>query len=207
MDTLNLLDLFKCPITLEIMKDPVICEDGYTYERESILNLSNPISPITRQPISTSNLVPNRILKEIIIKFESESNTDANSVIKFTSLSLLKEKIRKNVIIPTMDNIFKVQKEMEYLHKAIEYKRKEMEIIESNLKKSEQAIKLRESKIETKEYELRYMKEDLEIKEERLVKLEDELNVRELKLKINMHNFNIKKNKTDKLLKKMNISK
>ena len=29
-------DEFKCPITTEIMKDPVIAADGITYERKSI---------------------------------------------------------------------------------------------------------------------------------------------------------------------------
>lgn len=46
-----------CPISHEIMKDPVTASDGYTYDRDSIqayinLNIDNPISPTTRQPIS-----------------------------------------------------------------------------------------------------------------------------------------------------------
>ena len=48
---------FVCPISLEIMKDPVICLDGFTYERESIVNLPNNISPMTRQIINKNNLV------------------------------------------------------------------------------------------------------------------------------------------------------
>jgi len=44
---------FKCPITLEIMRDPVILPDGHTYERvavEAALR-RNPVSPLTRQPM------------------------------------------------------------------------------------------------------------------------------------------------------------
>ena len=44
-------DEFKCPITLCIMKDPVIMPDGQTYEREAIANhlKASPLSPITRK--------------------------------------------------------------------------------------------------------------------------------------------------------------
>jgi hypothetical protein len=62
---------FLCPITMCIMKDPVICEDGYTYERVAIMGISNSLSPMTRQPINKSNLIPNRALKQYIEKFTS----------------------------------------------------------------------------------------------------------------------------------------
>merc|ERR1719387_2257574 len=29
-------DVFLCPITHDAMRDPVICQDGYTYERQAI---------------------------------------------------------------------------------------------------------------------------------------------------------------------------
>merc|ERR1712146_368871 len=43
-----------CPITHEIMKNPVIAEDGFTYERKAIeehFNRSGGKSPMTRQEI------------------------------------------------------------------------------------------------------------------------------------------------------------
>ena len=58
---------YKCPITLSIMKDPVIMPDGQTYEREAIeraLNI-NPISPITRKPMSMRYALTNYALKSI----------------------------------------------------------------------------------------------------------------------------------------------
>ncbi len=66
---------FLCPITLDIMKDPVICEDGYTYERVAIMGISNSLSPITRQPINKSNLIPNRALKQFIERFTTGNLT------------------------------------------------------------------------------------------------------------------------------------
>lgn len=68
-----ILDDFLCPITLEIMNDPVICEDGYTYERTSIMSIHNSLSPMTRQPINKSKLIPNRALKSAIDRFLSSN--------------------------------------------------------------------------------------------------------------------------------------
>ena len=41
-------DEFLCPITKNIMSDPVICQDGYTYERLAIMSINNSLSPMTR---------------------------------------------------------------------------------------------------------------------------------------------------------------
>lgn len=60
---------FLCPISLEIMSDPVICSDGYTYERVSILALKNSLSPMTRQPIDKTILIPNIALRQLIEQY------------------------------------------------------------------------------------------------------------------------------------------
>ena len=60
---------FLCPITLEVMADPVLCaKSGYTYERAAIEAAisGNPIDPMTRARISLADLVPNRALKDQI---------------------------------------------------------------------------------------------------------------------------------------------
>jgi len=56
---------FCCPITQDVMKDPVIAEDGHTYEKATILEWieKNGTSPITREPISKNVLIVNRVLK------------------------------------------------------------------------------------------------------------------------------------------------
>ncbi|KAH0788562.1 von Willebrand factor type A domain containing protein [Histomonas meleagridis] len=70
----NIPNEFLCPISLEIMKDPVIMPDGQTYEREQIEKaLSvNPVSPLTRQPMSMSDAKTNYALKSLIDKYLSE---------------------------------------------------------------------------------------------------------------------------------------
>ena len=61
---------FLCPITLDIMNEPVICNDGYTYEKNMIINLPNSISPLTRKLIDKNNLIPNRNLKDAIERYK-----------------------------------------------------------------------------------------------------------------------------------------
>uniref|UniRef100_A0A3Q3JQD0 WD repeat, SAM and U-box domain-containing protein 1 n=1 Tax=Monopterus albus TaxID=43700 RepID=A0A3Q3JQD0_MONAL len=65
-------DEFLCPITRELMKDPVIAADGYSYERESIeswIRGKNKTSPMTNLPLQTTLLTPNRSLKAAITRW------------------------------------------------------------------------------------------------------------------------------------------
>lgn len=59
---------WKCPITLAIMKDPVICSDGHTYERNAIERWlsTNNNSPMTGLPIDKHTLTPNIALRNLI---------------------------------------------------------------------------------------------------------------------------------------------
>ncbi|XP_022596136.1 WD repeat, SAM and U-box domain-containing protein 1-like [Seriola dumerili] len=67
-------DEFLCPITRELMKDPVIAADGYSYERESIeswIRGKNKTSPMTNLPLQTTLLTPNRSLKMAITRWKT----------------------------------------------------------------------------------------------------------------------------------------
>jgi len=66
------------PITLNIFRDPVVAPSGNTYERGSLLHhlVKDPIDPITRSPLSSKDLIPNRAIKELADKF-LEENGDA----------------------------------------------------------------------------------------------------------------------------------
>ncbi|XP_051479887.1 WD repeat, SAM and U-box domain-containing protein 1 isoform X2 [Apus apus] len=62
-------DEFLCPITRELMKDPVIAADGYSYEREAMENwisTKRRASPMTNLPLPFLMLTPNRTLKMAI---------------------------------------------------------------------------------------------------------------------------------------------
>ncbi|NXU17863.1 WSDU1 protein, partial [Pardalotus punctatus] len=64
-------DEFLCPITRELMKDPVIAADGYSYEREAMENWisSRRSSPMTNLPLHSLMLTPNRTLKMAISRW------------------------------------------------------------------------------------------------------------------------------------------
>ncbi|KAJ3693045.1 hypothetical protein LUZ60_012140 [Juncus effusus] len=61
--------LFVCPLSKEIMVDPQIAADGYTYEARSILDWFNQgknISPITNKKLESFKLVQNNTLRSAI---------------------------------------------------------------------------------------------------------------------------------------------
>ncbi|XP_047316822.1 U-box domain-containing protein 19-like [Impatiens glandulifera] len=63
---------FVCPISLEVMTDPVVISTGQTYDRTSIgkwLKAGNLICPKTGEKLVTTELVPNSSLKKLIHQF------------------------------------------------------------------------------------------------------------------------------------------
>jgi serine/threonine protein kinase len=61
-------EAFICPISASVMEDPVICCDGFSYERASIehwLAMSDR-SPMTNLPLEFTDLTPNRNLRAAI---------------------------------------------------------------------------------------------------------------------------------------------
>jgi hypothetical protein len=64
---------FVCPISLQIMKDPVMSKFGQNYDRQAILqwlNRGNENCPLTRRPLKPSLLAPNSSLKMRITKWK-----------------------------------------------------------------------------------------------------------------------------------------
>ncbi|XP_038970976.1 U-box domain-containing protein 15-like isoform X1 [Phoenix dactylifera] len=63
---------FLCPISLEIMTDPVIVATGQTFERRSIqiwLDAGHRTCPKTRQTLSHLSLAPNYALRNLILQW------------------------------------------------------------------------------------------------------------------------------------------
>jgi hypothetical protein len=57
-----------CPITCEVMRNPVVALDGYSYEREAISTYlsTNLRSPLTNLPLESAILIPNINLRILI---------------------------------------------------------------------------------------------------------------------------------------------
>ncbi|KAM5560640.1 U-box domain-containing protein 16 [Rosa sericea] len=90
---------FRCPISLELMRDPVAVATGQTYDRESIklwIESGHNTCPKTGQTLTHTNLIPNRALKNLIamwcreqrIPFEHAENKDKVSAVKKNKAAL-----------------------------------------------------------------------------------------------------------------------
>ncbi|XP_020596031.1 U-box domain-containing protein 21-like [Phalaenopsis equestris] len=60
---------FLCPISIDLMKDPVILPSGITFDRSSIetwLQAGNFTCPVTKNPLFAADLIPNHTLRRLI---------------------------------------------------------------------------------------------------------------------------------------------
>ncbi|GLJ55816.1 hypothetical protein SUGI_1198330 [Cryptomeria japonica] len=61
---------FLCPISMQLMKDPVTLCTGATYDRHSIekwmFTMENKSCPLTKQPLQNTELTPNHTLRRLI---------------------------------------------------------------------------------------------------------------------------------------------
>ena len=59
---------FLCPISMEVMQDPVIAADGHTYERRAIEAWFSRArtSPVTNEPLEHLHLIPAHTIRSLI---------------------------------------------------------------------------------------------------------------------------------------------
>ena len=69
-----------CPITQEIMIEPVMDHEGNTYEKKAILEWLkiNKTSPVTRNIITKQELIPNRALADLFNYCDLQKTQDKN---------------------------------------------------------------------------------------------------------------------------------
>ncbi|OAY32183.1 U-box domain-containing protein 21 [Manihot esculenta] len=66
---LHIPNHFLCPISLDLMKDPVTLSSGFSYDRSNIeawLQAGNFTCPVTNQILTTFDLIPNHNLRKMI---------------------------------------------------------------------------------------------------------------------------------------------
>ncbi|KAK3162324.1 hypothetical protein QOZ80_1BG0088210 [Eleusine coracana subsp. coracana] len=71
---------FRCPISLDLMRDPVVVASGQTYDRDSIsqwFDAGKSTCPKTGQVLLALELVPNKALKNLIAKWCRENGVAA----------------------------------------------------------------------------------------------------------------------------------
>ncbi|KAM1068090.1 hypothetical protein ACFX2I_000091 [Malus domestica] len=94
VDEMSIPHLFKCPISLDLFKDPVILCTGQTYDRSSIekwLSAGNLTCPVTMQNLHDPSMVPNHTLRHFINQWLQMGNQfDPHYLQTIDSLSSLK---------------------------------------------------------------------------------------------------------------------
>lgn len=87
-----------CPITLQVLKDPVVAADGHSYERaaiETYLRSGQNLSPITGVPLSNTTMVSNQALKKMINDWKTpEELTRENEELRKRVSSLVSDQQR-----------------------------------------------------------------------------------------------------------------
>ncbi|XVF55866.1 hypothetical protein PTKIN_Ptkin06aG0070700 [Pterospermum kingtungense] len=133
MDNIEVPEYFICPISLQIMKDPVTAITGITYDRESIeqwlLKGQNTSCPVTKQPLPTdTDLTPNHTLRRLIQTWCTDNAslgvdripTPKSSLDKLHFLKLVKE------LQHPADSKMKALRDLELLAAKTERNRKYM---------------------------------------------------------------------------------
>ncbi|KAL8137497.1 hypothetical protein V2J09_003498 [Rumex salicifolius] len=78
-DAVSVPEDFLCPISLEIMRDPVIVATGQTYERSYIqrwIDSGNLTCPKTQQKLINFTLTPNYVLRSLISEWCVKNNVE-----------------------------------------------------------------------------------------------------------------------------------
>lgn len=75
---------FVCPITFQVMDDPAVAADGYTYERKAIEDWLqiNMTSPLTNLPMPSKTLIPNYSIKSLIAAYKEKKKKEKEELLK-----------------------------------------------------------------------------------------------------------------------------
>lgn len=91
-------DAYYCPITCDLIKEPVLTHEGITYEREAIevWIMVNGRCPTTRDPLSIEELRPNNNLQKLLMDEKEKSDETIHP-----SIRRWKEELEKERLNPT----------------------------------------------------------------------------------------------------------
>ncbi|XP_021291730.1 U-box domain-containing protein 16 isoform X1 [Herrania umbratica] len=101
---------FRCPISLELMRDPVVVASGQTYDRESInhwIESGHNTCPKTGQTLAHISLIPNCALRNLIamwcreqrIPFETAGSNQKVNGVKATKAALEATKMTVSFLV------------------------------------------------------------------------------------------------------------
>ncbi|CAL0332156.1 unnamed protein product [Lupinus luteus] len=138
MTEVEVPQFFVCPISLQIMKDPVATITGITYERESIEHwlqkAKDCMCPVTKQslPRNSEFLTPNHTLRRLIQSWYSSNESNVNDKISSPTFPLEKIHVKKLVVDLEVPCYF--EKAMKKMHGlAIESERNRQCMVEAGV--------------------------------------------------------------------------
>ena len=97
---------FVCPLTLELMTDPLMSKYGHNFSRDAILEwlgTGNDTCPLTRKPLAPSNLIPNASLRLEIRSWQRDNGLEVTCTEK-------KPDVHQKLVLTVMDESSKKQK-------------------------------------------------------------------------------------------------
>ncbi|XP_078436364.1 U-box domain-containing protein 16-like [Wolffia australiana] len=118
-DTVVPVDL-RCPITLDVMRDPVVVSSGQTYERESIASWiasEHATCPKTGQTLSHCRLIPNKALRNVIRRRSPLHVDDSEAPPEATKTTILLL-VNKLVADPTSESRNRIVRELRRITKS-----------------------------------------------------------------------------------------
>ncbi|CAI9768484.1 unnamed protein product [Fraxinus pennsylvanica] len=107
---------FKCPLSKELMRDPVIVASGQTYDGPFILKwlkAGNRTCPRTQQVLSHTNLTPNHLIREMILQWCKNHGIELLEPVQYSDEDVLTEADRDHFLslLRKMSSTLSVQKE------------------------------------------------------------------------------------------------
>lgn len=76
VDEVDIPDNFICPLTLEIIREPVLSKYGHTFEKSAIVEwlASEETCPLTRRPLNLRGIIVHHKLRQEIADWRRENN-------------------------------------------------------------------------------------------------------------------------------------
>ncbi|KAK3229542.1 hypothetical protein Dsin_001423 [Dipteronia sinensis] len=104
----NIPDEFRCPISLDLMRDPVIVASGHTYDRNSIsqwINSGHHTCPKSGQRLIHMALIPNYALKSLVHQWCEENNIPQTECASSSSSDLERSNSKRKLCENAVDHI------------------------------------------------------------------------------------------------------
>lgn len=105
---LNIPDEYRCPISLDLMRDPVIVASGHTYDRSSIaqwINSGRHTCPKSGQKLIHMALIPNYALKSLVHQWCQENNIPLTESASSSSSDLERSSSKRKICENATDHI------------------------------------------------------------------------------------------------------